>query len=87
MEEKAENGHIREAIETCIEKAESILQENREVGDSIRGLLTVYADSEGVAMRTAGHSLALETAQNRAVVGILGHFFKAAMNEAMREEK
>ena len=74
MMEDEKNGAIREAVGTCLDKAEGILAANQESGT--RGLFTIYVDEDGGTIISAGHTLALDSAYQKALRYIIEKLFQ-----------
>ena len=87
MTNQEKDSTIRQAIEVCLDKAEGILEANQEKG-GIRSLFTVYVDGEGSMVRSTGHSLAMESGYQEALMHIISRLFHGAMEiEQVTEEK
>lgn len=62
---------IKEAVKTCLRKAEDILKANQS-RDGVRALFAMYTNSEGTEVYIAGHALAVDGIYQKAITHILG---------------
>jgi len=67
MTEEEKNIAIAEAVDACLNKAADILKANK---GGVRALFAVYADPNGTFVTSLGHTIALDTAYQQALLHV-----------------
>jgi len=64
MTEEEKDEAISGAVEDCIDKAATILEDNQ---GGVRGLLAFHVSSKGISVHDVGHTMALDAACYKAL--------------------